>query len=122
METGGAGDDEESAGTRVVQPGQRASFRSQGWLVILPVSSSHSTRRTTYGRSGPWGWSQVSAVYLGKAGAELLGLKLLGFKDRSELLFEDNIKHSQFIYPDEMVLPTSSLLNLRLTTHSDLRW
>ncbi|KAJ6486472.1 SPOC like C-terminal domain-containing protein [Mycena vitilis] len=30
------------------------------------------------------------------------GLKLLGFKDRSELLFEDNIKHSLFIYPDEM--------------------
>ncbi|KAG6917848.1 hypothetical protein DXG01_000753 [Tephrocybe rancida] len=30
------------------------------------------------------------------------GIKLLGFKDRSELAFEDNIKHSQFIYPDEM--------------------
>ncbi|KAJ6521110.1 SPOC like C-terminal domain-containing protein [Mycena capillaripes] len=30
------------------------------------------------------------------------GLKLLGFKDRSELLFEDNIKHSLFIYPDEL--------------------
>ncbi|KAJ7432310.1 SPOC like C-terminal domain-containing protein [Mycena galericulata] len=30
------------------------------------------------------------------------GLKLLGFKDRSDLAFEDNIKHSQFIYPDEM--------------------
>ena len=31
------------------------------------------------------------------------GIKLLGFKDRSELRFEDNIKHSQFIYPDELV-------------------
>ncbi|KAG6901967.1 hypothetical protein C0995_006196 [Termitomyces sp. Mi166 len=30
------------------------------------------------------------------------GIKLLGFKDRSELAFEDNIKHSHFIYPDEM--------------------
>ncbi|EIN06584.1 Ku DNA-binding complex Ku70 subunit [Punctularia strigosozonata HHB-11173 SS5] len=30
------------------------------------------------------------------------GLKLLGFKDRSELAFEDNVKHSVFIYPDEM--------------------
>ncbi|KDR78542.1 hypothetical protein GALMADRAFT_243950 [Galerina marginata CBS 339.88] len=30
------------------------------------------------------------------------GIKLLGFKDRSELAFEDNVKHSQFIYPDEM--------------------
>ncbi|KAG7444641.1 Ku DNA-binding complex, Ku70 subunit [Guyanagaster necrorhizus] len=29
-------------------------------------------------------------------------IKLLGFKDRSELLFEDNIKHSLFVYPDEM--------------------
>ena len=31
------------------------------------------------------------------------GLKLLGFKDSSELAFEDNIKHSFFIYPDELV-------------------
>ncbi|KAI0353683.1 ku70-like protein [Trametes cingulata] len=30
------------------------------------------------------------------------GIKLLGFKDRSELAFEDNVKHSVFIYPDEM--------------------
>ncbi|KAF9219431.1 Ku DNA-binding complex, Ku70 subunit [Gyrodon lividus] len=30
------------------------------------------------------------------------GLKLLGFKDKSELAFEDNIKHSLFIYPDEL--------------------
>ncbi|KJA25055.1 hypothetical protein HYPSUDRAFT_37999 [Hypholoma sublateritium FD-334 SS-4] len=30
------------------------------------------------------------------------GIKLLGFKDLSELEFEDNIKHSHFIYPDEM--------------------
>ncbi|KAL4250950.1 ATP-dependent DNA helicase II subunit 1 [Abortiporus biennis] len=30
------------------------------------------------------------------------GIKLLGFKDRSELAFEDNIKRSTFIYPDEM--------------------
>ena len=31
------------------------------------------------------------------------GIKLLGFKSRKELAFEDNIKHSTFIYPDEMV-------------------
>ncbi|KAF9456442.1 SPOC like C-terminal domain-containing protein [Collybia nuda] len=30
------------------------------------------------------------------------GIKLLGFKNRDQLRFEDNIKHSQFIYPDEM--------------------
>jgi ATP-dependent DNA helicase 2 subunit 1 len=29
------------------------------------------------------------------------GIKLLGFKDRSDLAFEDNIRHSLFIYPDE---------------------
>ena len=31
------------------------------------------------------------------------GIQLLGFKDHSELLFEDNIRHSTFIYPDEDV-------------------
>ncbi|KAF9048932.1 SPOC like C-terminal domain-containing protein [Panaeolus papilionaceus] len=30
------------------------------------------------------------------------GIKLLGFKDRDELRIEDNVKHSQFIFPDEM--------------------
>ncbi|RDX46256.1 ku70-like protein [Lentinus brumalis] len=30
------------------------------------------------------------------------GIKLLGFKSRRALAFEDNIKHSVFIYPDEM--------------------
>ena len=34
---------------------------------------------------------------------QIKGIKLLGFKDRSELRFEDNVKHSQFIYPDELV-------------------
>ncbi|TCD61340.1 ATP-dependent DNA helicase II subunit 1, partial [Steccherinum ochraceum] len=29
-------------------------------------------------------------------------IKLLGFKNKSELAFEDNVKHSTFIYPDEM--------------------
>ncbi|KAH8118175.1 ku70-like protein [Phellopilus nigrolimitatus] len=29
------------------------------------------------------------------------GIKLLGFKDTTELAIEDNIKHSTFIYPDE---------------------
>ncbi|KXN91753.1 ATP-dependent DNA helicase II subunit 1 [Leucoagaricus sp. SymC.cos] len=35
------------------------------------------------------------------------GIKLLGFKDKEELRFEDNIKHSQFIYPDEMAFSGS---------------
>lgn len=29
-------------------------------------------------------------------------IRLLGFKDRTELAFEDNVKHSVFIYPDEL--------------------
>ncbi|TBU42797.1 ku70-like protein [Dichomitus squalens] len=35
------------------------------------------------------------------------GIKLLGFKGRKELAFEDNIKHSFFIYPDEMTFSGS---------------
>ena len=35
--------------------------------------------------------------------AILVVIKLLGFKPRSDLQFEDNVKHSLFIYPDEMV-------------------
>ena len=31
------------------------------------------------------------------------GLKLLGFKDETELAIEDNVRHSLFIYPDEQV-------------------
>ncbi|KAF9522833.1 ku70-like protein [Crepidotus variabilis] len=30
------------------------------------------------------------------------GIKLLGFKPREELAFEDNVKHSLFVFPDEM--------------------
>ena len=36
------------------------------------------------------------------------GIKLLGFKSRKDLAFEDNIKHSLFIYPDEMVRSPSN--------------
>ncbi|KAG6829004.1 hypothetical protein H0H92_005981 [Tricholoma furcatifolium] len=45
---------------------------------------------------------KVSAFRTGPSSHSYSGIKLLGFKDRSELAFEDNIKHSQFIYPDEM--------------------
>lgn len=45
----------------------------------------------------------------------MAGIKLLGFKDRSEIAFEDNIKHSQFIYPDEMVSIIVSFPTSRLT-------
>ncbi|KAF8520514.1 Ku DNA-binding complex Ku70 subunit [Gautieria morchelliformis] len=36
------------------------------------------------------------------------GLKLLGFKDSIELAFEDNIKHSVFLYPDEVAYSGST--------------
>lgn len=32
-----------------------------------------------------------------------LGIKILGYKDKFELQFEDNVKHAYFIYPDESV-------------------
>ena len=37
------------------------------------------------------------------------GIKLLGFKDRSELVFEDNVRHSLFIYPDEGIATVNQL-------------
>ncbi|KAJ6615653.1 Ku DNA-binding complex Ku70 subunit [Mycena sp. CBHHK59/15] len=64
-------DDEASAGTRAVKPGQRPFFTAEDVRSFRTLGLEP-------------------------------GLKLLGFKDRSELMFEDNIKHSQFIYPDEM--------------------
>ncbi|KAJ7098685.1 SPOC like C-terminal domain-containing protein [Mycena belliarum] len=70
MEVGGAGDDD-GAGTRVVQPGQRPFYTADEIRSFRTLGLEPS-------------------------------LKLLGFKDRSELLFEDNIKHSLFIYPDEL--------------------
>lgn len=33
----------------------------------------------------------------------LPGLKLLGFKEKSQIAFGDNVKHALFIYPDELV-------------------
>ncbi|KAF5374543.1 hypothetical protein D9757_012406 [Collybiopsis confluens] len=36
------------------------------------------------------------------------GFKLFGFKPRKELKFEDNVKHSLFIYPEENVYILSS--------------
>ncbi|KAJ7755905.1 SPOC like C-terminal domain-containing protein [Mycena metata] len=77
MDVGAAADDDDdTGGTRVVQPGQRPFYTAE---------DIRSFR--TLGREP--------------------GVKLLGFKDRSELLFEDNIKHSQFIYPDEMTFAGS---------------
>lgn len=40
------------------------------------------------------------------------GIKLLGFKDVTELAIEDNIRHSTFIYPDEQVWNHSMIAEL----------
>jgi hypothetical protein len=48
-----------------------------------------------------------------------LEIKLLGFKTRKSLQPEDNVKHSVFIYPDEMVYIDLPLHPCRLT--SDLQ-
>jgi len=62
------------------------------WVLNLVTAFSHPTRLLSY----------VPCLIT-------LGIKLLGFKDRGELRFEDNIKHSQFIYPDEMVRQDSGI-------------
>ena len=68
-----------------------------------------STPQKKCARSGPLAWSLVSAVAQLSEQDEAFsrphgaGIKLLGFKDRAELAFEDNTKHSFFVYPDEMV-------------------
>ena len=57
--------------------------------------------------SVPLDWSRVRAPCWSSAPAALtfdhVEIKLLGFKSRKEFKFEHNIKHSFFIYPDEMV-------------------
>ena len=45
---------------------------------------------------------QVDGILLTRSFISVV-IKFLGFKDKSELAFEDNVKHSFFIYPDEMV-------------------
>lgn len=60
------------------------SFRTLG------LDPSQSSQRLRHMRR--WGDLAIPIV-----------IKLLGFKPRSDLQFEDNIKHSLFIYPDEMV-------------------
>ena len=65
----------------------------------------YSTRQTKSNLSAHWDWSQASPLLLYAVCGLTVGpgLKLLGFKSRKELSFDDNIKHSYFIYPDEMV-------------------
>jgi ATP-dependent DNA helicase 2 subunit 1 len=69
----------------------------------MSIPSSFSSFRTL-GTSFPslppirYYWAHGSAI-----------IKFLGFIDESELAFEDNVKHSFFVYPDEMVRSCCSL-------------
>jgi hypothetical protein len=72
-------------------------YTAQGKIALL-----HSRRNSLV----PYARSRTRLVWMISmlpADVKPVGIKLLGFKPRSELLFEDNVKHSLFIYPDEMV-------------------
>lgn len=95
-----------AAGPESYNPGNGYARTMQNEVRVSLSINSHSTRPKTSGHSGLSGWNQVGFVSVRARliGLMLPGLKLLGFKDRSELQFEDNIKHSLFIYPDELVI------------------
>ena len=76
---------------------------------------SRSSRPRMLGLLGQWGLILVclsrslsfSLPPVDSSIRSIAVIKLLGFKDESELAFEDNVKHSFFIYPDEMVCSCS---------------
>lgn len=41
--------------------------------------------------------------FIPEMGHPFSGIRILGFKDRDTLRFQDQIKHAYFIYPDESV-------------------
>ncbi|KAG8995655.1 ATP-dependent DNA helicase II subunit 1, partial [Tulasnella sp. 427] len=56
------------------------------------------------------GLSRLPESFVVSGGIEIapLGIKILGFKDRNALRFQDQIKHAYFIYPDESVFSGST--------------
>ena len=94
------------SGLRMVKSGSRVSSRNPFWRLITPPSlDSPFIQQKKSGLSAPWILNQVDGVFIFSFRFLnlYLGIKLLGFKPRSELAFEDNVKHSMFIYPDEIV-------------------
>ena len=95
--------------TRTVKLGHRVkSLRV--WLadgVLNDRLHSRSIPRMRYGLSALWSLNPViptlSPAILHDHILTSLGLKLLGIKNKSEVAFEDNVKHALFIYPDELV-------------------
>ena len=45
----------------------------------------------------------LGSIVLNTHSLAFQGLKLLGFKKKSLIAFEDNVKHTLFVYPDELV-------------------
>ena len=82
---GTGGDEDASADMQVAGVKSRVS--------LVSLSSRRLTVLQVY-------WTKEEVKQFRTLGMEP-GLKLLGFKDRSELRFEDNVKHSVFIYPNE---------------------
>lgn len=60
-------------------------------------------------------WTATAPIFC--SDVQILDIKLLGFKHRTTLKFEDNVKHSTFIFPDEMVRRRHSV---RLAMSADL--
>lgn len=91
-------------GTRMVKHGECVSIDSSlqfgGSQPYQPFYTADEVRAfRTFGLET----GMIPAFITAKISNILQGIQLLGFKDHSELLFEDNIKHSIFIYPDEDV-------------------
>lgn len=84
---------------------------SQRMLLTHSILNSQSSSvQNRSGSSRLWGWSLVSFRLGREEEDERLtasaGIKILGFKDRDTLRFQDQLKHAYFIYPDEKVPPT----------------
>lgn len=94
--------------TRRVKLGHRVQLL-RFWLEDGELNGIHSRSipRMKYGLSVLWTLNPVipapSPIVLHVHIITSLGLKLLGFKNKSEIAFEDNVKHALFIYPDELV-------------------
>ena len=100
----GVGPDE--LGTRMVEHGECVSVN-----VCLQLSASQSYKpfytadEVRAFRSLGLETGMIPTFATAPTSDVFQGIQLLGFKNYSELLFEDNVKHSTFIYPDEDVGP-----------------
>ena len=107
----GVGPDE--LGTRMVEHGECVSVNG-----CLQLSASQSYKpfytadEVRAFRSLGLETGMIQAFATAPTSDVFQGIQLLGFKNYSELLFEDNVKHSAFIYPDEDVGPNQMKVHL----------